>query len=331
MDALSTRMKLFLTIDVEAHRVIDEIAGSRADSLGTILRLLNEEGAAATFFVDVCEVHKWGREFIRTTCDRIQAAGHDIQLHVHPHHATGDSRRWLLSEYSSNEQEKILDDSVVEFQVLTGKYPSAFRAGGFGADESTLRILAQRGIACDSSFLWRRPGCNLTPPYICAPSHYCGLLEVPLNAAIVLGTRKRPLRVSCLDFNWLPIWAIETLLLAMHRAGHKSAVVLLHSSSMYVRIGRTRLWYRRANEKRLRRLIRFAIKQGYACVPMSGNGAAQPKDAPVVVLQNPVSQYAVLFYQALIGFGISRKFRWFVIGNIAILIGFGFLLGNCGR
>ena len=315
MGAFRPDMRLLISIDVEAHRVIDEITGPFRDSLGTILRILGENCVHGTFFVDVCEVRKWGREFMRTTCTRILSAGHEVQLHVHPHHTSGDNSRWLLSEYSPEEQETILSQSISDFEDLTGKLPTAFRAGGFGADNATVDILAARGIRVDSSYLWRRPGCVIRPPRISETSNFRGVLEVPLTPAVVLGTRKRALRTSCLDFNWLPMFAIERLLIGMRRDGQTAAVLLMHSSSMYVRVGRTRLWYRRGNERRLRRLLSFATLQGFSICTLSESVEVPSTEPEPAVLQGFVSQYLVLLYQAVVGFGISGKFRLFIVAN----------------
>ena len=57
-------MRVLLTIDVEAHRVVDEISGKRHDSLGRVLSLLEAHSVKGTFFVDLCEVETWGEAVI---------------------------------------------------------------------------------------------------------------------------------------------------------------------------------------------------------------------------------------------------------------------------
>ena len=110
-------MRVYLTIDVEAHRSIREISGEGQNSLGAILTILRESDCLATFFVDVCEVAKWGLEFMQATCKQIAADGHRVELHVHPHHATGDNDRWLLSEYTREEQLIILTKAIADFEL----------------------------------------------------------------------------------------------------------------------------------------------------------------------------------------------------------------------
>lgn len=308
-------MNIVISVDVEAHRVIDEISGATNDSLGAILDILAEYGIRATFFVDIPEVHRWGREFLRATCHRLLAAGQDVQLHVHPHHASGDNSRWLLSEYTFEEQEGILSAAINDFEDLTGQKALVFRAGGFGANDATLDVLRQKGITIDSSYLWTRPGSAIRPQRS-EPSAYRGVVEVPLTPAVVMGSLKRPLRCSSLDFNWLPLFIIEKLLMQMKRAGQTTAIILMHSSSMYVRVGRQRLVYRKANEARFRRLLDFAVRNGLEPRTIREVAQPRPERCEPVVLKGAFNQYVVLLYQAVIGCGISARFRLFLAVHV---------------
>ena len=315
-------MKVYITIDIEAHRSIQEIQGAGQDSLGTLLTVLRETACRATCFVDVCEVSRWGFDFMKATCLRIAADGHRVELHVHPHHTTGDNGRWLLSEYTCEEQIGILTKAVADFQELTGRKPLAFRAGGFGANEDTLTILRNLGIEVDSSFLWRRPGCHLRPQNKAEASEYLGLIEIPLTPVVLMGTKSISRRVSSLDFNWIPLFALKRLYIELERSGSKTAVFLLHSSTMYVRTGKKRYWYRRRNERKLRALIQF-LQDRQAQFHVMGSrdladvsGNAMEFTPEPVVLNGLLIQYVVLLYQAAVGAGISKKLFGFLIANI---------------
>lgn len=326
-------MQVLLTVDVEAHRVLDEISGERRDSLGAILSALDRHRMRATFFVDLCGRKTWGDAVMRRTCERIRSGRHDLQLHAHPHHATGDATRWLLSEYTPEEQRAVLRDAVQCYQRYVGEMPSAFRAGGFGLNDATIDLLRELGLKADCSFHWRRPGCAMRPASVGVPSRYRGLVELPLTPLVLLGTVHRPFRVSSLDFNWVPLFVLRRALRDLRAAGAEVVVLLLHSSSMYVRIGRRRLWYRRAHERKLDHLLRFLTEEG---LPLTTVADALPtldwdpsvgaRDQ-IAVTRGPLAQYATLLFQSVIGFGISPRFRAFLVANVVVLAAMLGLLG----
>ncbi|MGB3745233.1 MAG: hypothetical protein WBD11_12015, partial [Xanthobacteraceae bacterium] len=53
--------------------------------LGFFLESLAEFGARATFFVETLQTAYFGDEPMGGIARRIAAAGHDVQLHLHPH------------------------------------------------------------------------------------------------------------------------------------------------------------------------------------------------------------------------------------------------------
>jgi peptidoglycan/xylan/chitin deacetylase (PgdA/CDA1 family) len=326
-------VKVLLTIDVEAHRTIDEITGEKHDSLGDILHLLSEWGVKATCFIDVCAVERWGRTLIQSVCDRLTQGGHDVQLHVHPHHYTRDNARWLLSEYTRSEQERIFEYSFAQFEALTGRKPTAFRAGGFGLNDDTIDILRSRGVQVDASYMYLKKGSSISPERIGAPSRFRGLIEVPMTPAITMGTRSRPLRSAPIDFNWLPLFVIKGILRTCRSRGSPVAVVLMHSSSMCVRVNRTKVVYRRSHFRKLGKLLRFLREEGFEHTTFSELSFDQMiqsdggGDMGVYVERNPVVQYVTLLFQSFKGVGISPRFALFFYGNL--LVGLVVLLFLC--
>ena len=318
-------MQVLLTIDVEAHRVVDEITGPKHDSLGRILSLLAPYGVKGTFFVDLCGTNTWGEEVVRGACNRIMEGGHEIELHVHPHHSSSDARRWLLSEYSYEEQRVILREAIERYSQFVGAAPYAFRAGGFGLDDNTVELLRSSGITIDCSYMWRRDGCEIRPLSKGLPSLYRGISELPMTPVIALGTRRRPLRVGPLDFNWLPLFVLKAALTRLRAASAPVAVLLLHSSSMYVRFGKKQLFYRRENEEKLEELLAFlragdfqtaTVKEAAEHLRWDTEGRI---DDGVDLAHGIPVQYAILLFQSIIGFGISGKFRAFLLANIAVI------------
>jgi peptidoglycan/xylan/chitin deacetylase (PgdA/CDA1 family) len=313
-------MHILFTVDVEAHRVIDEISGQDHDSLGDILLALREASCRATFFVDLIESHTWGGAVLRRACDRILEDGHELALHVHPHHhPIGDSNRWLLHEYSCEDQRRIIWDGVSQYAKWFGVIPKAFRAGGFGADACTIRTLQAAGVAIDSSVLWGRRSCGLSTISDQGPFHFEGVREFPLTHLIVFGHTRWPVRISALDFNWLPLFVLKWALKRMAAERLPVAVILLHSSSMYVRIGRKRLLYVPTFRKKLRRLLQYATHVGEVRTISAADAAIAEDSEPSLGVSVRIPylwQYLVLFFQSVIGCGISVRFRLFLLGHV---------------
>ncbi len=326
-------MKALLTIDVEAHRTVDEITGASNDSLGDILRVLETWRTRATFFVDVCEVATWGRPFMQAVCDRIAEAGHDVQLHVHPHHYTKDNSRWLLSEYTRSEQEAIFEYAFAQFQRLLGRKPIAFRAGGFGLNRDTLEILQIRGIRVDASYMYLKKGCSIDVSHVGVPSTLGALIEIPMSPVITLGSRSRPLRCNSIDFNWLPLFVIKRILRGNRSRGMRLAVLLMHSSSMSVRVG-TRMKYRPSHVRKLRLLLEFLRDESIEPTTLSEIpideivGGPQEPGAGVYCEGNALVQYATLLFQSFKGAGISRRFAVFLLANVCVGLAVLIVLGS---
>jgi peptidoglycan/xylan/chitin deacetylase (PgdA/CDA1 family) len=316
-------MNVLITVDVEAHRVIDEISGPHSDSLGDILACLERFGYRGTFFVDLCEVPTWGEGFMREVCNRIREAGQDVQLHAHPHHLSGDGKRWLLSEYTRGEQAQILDYSIEQYRKFMGKEPLAFRAGGFGANRHTLELLAERGVAIDCSLMQGWRGCDLTAPTAGAPFVLHGVREIPLTPATLLGFPGRPLRTGAIDFNWIPLFVIKRILNRLRQEEAPVATILMHSSSLCMRLGSKRFPYRRSRLRKLERMLSFFRDERFTvtCVAdgervgLWERGYSRPI---AYVEKNFAVQYLSLLFQGFVGATFKRRFAYFIGANAAV-------------
>ena len=153
-------MNFIISIDVEAHRVKEEI-GLNNGSLIKILDLLKKYNLSATFFIDTAEVNRWGYRYILNTCNIIKkySSNHQFGLHVHPHHVS-KKNKWNLHDYSYLDQEKIINYSLNMYKKIFGHHPLIFRAGGFAINDDTFRILKKYKIPKDSSFLYNHSNCK---------------------------------------------------------------------------------------------------------------------------------------------------------------------------
>jgi peptidoglycan/xylan/chitin deacetylase (PgdA/CDA1 family) len=320
-------MNVLITVDVEAHRLIDEITGPSSDSLGDILGLLQKFGYRVTFFVDVCEVPTWGEDFMRRVCKRIVDAGQDIQLHAHPHHMTGDQRRWLLSEYTREEQGRILDYAIAQYVRFVGVHPLAFRAGGFGANRDTLELLHERGVKIDCSLMQGWRGCELQAPLPGAPFSLHGVRELPLTPATMLGLPGRPLRTGPIDFNWMPLFVMKRILRRLKSEDAPVATILMHSSSLCMRLGSTRFPYRRSRFRKLVKMLSFLKEENLAVTSIDSCETRGlwdcEHDRPVAYFErNFLRQYATLLFQSFVGMSFKPRFAYF--------LGFHFFMLICG-
>jgi len=318
-------MNLLITVDVEAHRVIEEISSSHSDSLGEILGCLQRFGYRATFFVDLCEVPTWGENFMREVCNRIQDAGQDVQLHAHPHHVSGDGKRWLLSEYTRAEQGQILDYAIEQYLKFMGTQPLAFRAGGFGANRDTLELLVEKKVAIDCSLMQGWRGCDLTAPVAGAPFVLHGVLEIPLTPATLLGFPGLPLRTAAIDFNWMPLFVIKRILRRLRSEEAPVATVLMHSSSLCMRLGSKRFPYRSSRLRKLEKMLSFLRDERFAvtCVAdcerqgLWERGYSRPI---AYVEKNFAVQYLSLLFQSFVGATFKRRFAYFIGANAAVAV-----------
>jgi peptidoglycan/xylan/chitin deacetylase (PgdA/CDA1 family) len=318
-------VKVVITVDVEAHRLIDEITGPSSDSLGDILSLFQKFGYRATFFVDVCEVPTWGEDFMRRVCTRILDAGQDIQLHAHPHHMSGDRKRWLLSEYTREEQGRILDYAVAQYVRFVGAQPLAFRAGGFGANRDTLELLNERGVRIDSSLMHRWRGCDLEAPLPGAPFSLHGIRELPLTPATMLGLPGRPLRTGPIDFNWIPLFVIKRILRHLRIQDAPVATILMHSSSLCMRLGSTRFPYRRSRFRKLVKMLSFLREEKFAVTSIDncereGLWDCKYSQPVAYVERNLLRQYATLLFQSFVGMSFKPRFAYFLGLHLFMLI-----------
>lgn len=154
-----------------------KIAGQEV-GVSFINSLANQYGAKITHFVDVYHP-KFGKETARI-CERIVADGHYVGLHTHPSSRYG--KRYMY-EYSYSEQQEIIDFGQ-RFLNQIGITTDVHRAGGYGADDDTLKILAQAGFKWDSSFFLNNPACKLSNcmgNQISKPVEGHSLLEVPVT------------------------------------------------------------------------------------------------------------------------------------------------------
>lgn len=181
--------KLLLTVDTEGVRGIDpvryQIWGDIGDGehygIPRIIDICDKYNIKALFFVDIAEVWHFGDEKIKEVIDYIIKKGHDVGVHIHPHHMPNESRHFLY-EFSRGEQYDIIKKCTDKFIEMVGTPPTSFRAGKYSANYDTLDILDELGYKYDFSEFYSQKWCGIEPEiaYI-LPQQYKGLVEFPVS------------------------------------------------------------------------------------------------------------------------------------------------------
>ncbi|GAA0670534.1 hypothetical protein FHT00_000628 [Sphingomonas insulae] len=191
---------VFLTVDTEfawrhhaAGLDLDTIYTRSLEPAGVglsyQLERLAEHGLKACFFVDPMPALVFGLGPVKRMVDTILGAGQEVQLHMHPNWtgATAGDRaasygRFQMYEYTLDEQIALLRGATDLLVAAGAPHPIAFRAGGYAANDDTLRALASLGFVYDSS----HNGCEreesrigLAPDRIAPVAHH--LIEVPVS------------------------------------------------------------------------------------------------------------------------------------------------------
>ena len=270
--------ELYLTIDTEysfglarrmggggrAENFASAIIG--ATSTGPLgihyqMERFDAHGIKAVFFVDPMPALVWGTEAIADIVGPIVARGHDVQLHMHTEwlelagkaNPLGMRTGGNLREFNLDEQCTLLDYARGVLVAAGAPAPVAFRAGNYGANDDTLRALAQLGIAYDTSHC---PGISASECQISLGAgdrqvqEHCGTIEVPIGAIAASGGLRHYQLTALTDG--------ELLAALRHavRAGQSQVTMVSHSFEL---LSRDR---RRANRIVQRRFERFCAGLG---------------------------------------------------------------------
>jgi peptidoglycan/xylan/chitin deacetylase (PgdA/CDA1 family) len=151
------------------------------------LEVLDRYGQKAVFFVEALHTAVIGGDQLKRIVDLIGPRGHEIQLHshvewlwFHPGAMRLPKTTRNFGDLEEHRQYELLDMATTALKDAGALSPTAFRAGNFGADDNTLRALAQLGFAVDSSFNRRRHRIGIDPDTT-QPVRHCGVVEAPLS------------------------------------------------------------------------------------------------------------------------------------------------------
>jgi hypothetical protein len=166
----------------------------------------------------------------------IIAAGQDVQLHCHTEwlrHAgsanpLASKRTGLcIADFAFDEQCQLLAYARDTLIAAGAPAPRAFRAGNYGANDDTLRALAEIGIAYDASHCPALSDglCHISlGPDVRDPVEHMGVIEVPAGTIGTIGGGQRHAQITALTL-------AEMLAAIRHarRCGRESFTFVSHS------------------------------------------------------------------------------------------------------
>jgi hypothetical protein len=198
--------KVLITIDTELSAGLfqhgfDAAANFAASIAGNTTRgdvgidwqmdRLDAHGLTGVFFVDPMPALVYGPDVITRIVVPIVARGHEAQLHIHTEwlewaqNAPVAARGRNVADFTLADQITLIECARDLLVAAGAPQPIAFRAGNYGANDDTLRALAQLGIAWDASFnpTYRGAPCAIDlPADTIDPLIRFGVGELPVAA-----------------------------------------------------------------------------------------------------------------------------------------------------
>lgn len=204
------------------------------------LAVLREHGLKGVFFVEALASVAIGDEPIRNIVQLIAADGHEVQLHTHVEwlriareKPLGNATWQYTRHYSEAEQIRIIALGKEILARCGAPNVNAFRAGGFAADNATLRALRANAIQFDSSYNYPYLGheCAIDVPGMLVDTAVVeGIVEVPVTCFMDRPGHFRHTQVCACSFSEL-----SSMLTQAHAAGFATFVIVCHSFELITR------------------------------------------------------------------------------------------------
>ncbi len=184
------------------------------------LALFKRHGIRAVFFVDPMPAMVWGQSAVDDIVWPILEAGQDVQLHCHTEwlELAGDNAVLKgkaggnIKDFAFEDQCRLLEYSRDVLVKAGAPNPVAFRAGNYGANDDTLRALAEIGIRYDSSHAPGLVGIGQCEIALGqgdrTPLLYEGVIELPIGCIGTMNGGLRHAQITALSLDEM-VAAIE--------------------------------------------------------------------------------------------------------------------------
>ncbi len=157
--------QLVFTCDVECHdpqRSPQWLLGKSGGRLWLeiVAGELERRNITGAFFVDFSGCEQWEVP-LRQAVEILVRRRQRIELHIHPANS-GWCGAKMLSALGYDDQARLFETAVNNYRRYVAKEPAIFRAGGYGINDITLRILKDYGLQ-DSSYYTGKPQVQVRP------------------------------------------------------------------------------------------------------------------------------------------------------------------------
>lgn len=278
------RTKVFLSIDTEfsiggafeAPQTIEPIGAQnvramvrgRSEGLGFMLETFAAHGLPATFFVETLQTAYFGDGPMGEITRDIAAAGHDLQLHLHPVWRYFDHPKWSEQlarvQPTDNMHGRPLEQLVGWMQRGIDTFarwglpaPVALRTGNLMVDRNVYRAMSAVGLKVASNVARAVFDPAEDALRLNAGVHFVdGVVELPVLTYADLRLRGRTHR-KALTITGSSIREAQCLLSSAHAAGMRAVVLLTHCHEFVKGDMRGALAADRVNQRRLVALCRF--------------------------------------------------------------------------
>lgn len=255
--------------------------------------VMDAHGIKGVFFVDPMPALLWGVAAIEDIVRPILQRGHAVQLHCHtewlalaPGNGLAGGRTGQhLHSFAFDDQCAILDYARDTLIAAGAPPPMAFRAGNYGANDDTLRALAEIGVPYDTSHcpaLAETGDCRIgLGPEDRRPLYRHGTIEIPVAGIGTVSGGMRHAQVTAVS-------ADEMLAAISHARDHAIGTFVIVSHSFEL-LSRDRQRKNRIVARRFERLCAgIAALDGVRSATIEDQ-PPRPRDNPIPVPLAPPS------------------------------------------
>lgn len=220
--------------------------GNTELGLGFILDTLNRYGATATFFIETLNTAYFGLGPMGEIARRINAAGHDVQLHLHPCWLTFEDAAALRQAQvkAPNDACGTMDRDALVSLIQRGQRvfadwglapPQALRTGGFSVSRHVYAAQGLTNIPLASNICTAvAPPTDPVLQLNCGRHLIDGVVEVPVLSFVDRTWRGRrhfrPLQITACSSAEL-----RRTLASAHQAGLETVVAVTHAFEFFKR------------------------------------------------------------------------------------------------
>jgi len=250
------------------------------------LKILNDHGLQASFFVEPLFSTRFGKGPLEEIIGLIKEYRQDIQLHLHtewvdeaktPIIPNSSKKRQYIKYFSLEEQKILIKKGIDLLTEAGGNTIKAFRAGSFAANLNSLKALNYNNIFIDSSYnLALKNHENISPSKVIhQPQLIEGVYEYPMTVFRDGINRIRHAQLAACSTS-----EIVDAIKRAEEANWNSFIILSHNFEL---LNRSRTEPEQVVTRRLIELCQFLEKQRdlYKCVTFNSitptSSANQPK------------------------------------------------------